>query len=394
MSSNRQLATGVLAITGWYVLALWRLVPPASIRGSSLTVYQRWAYRHMAYSDIFALYRAHDLAHHGLMYWQTPLEYPVVMGLIMWISAFVPHVIGFFYATASLLWLSALAAFYSLSRWKTQAAWAFVASPLLLVYGLLNWDVMGIALMCWGLYLFERQRYHATGVVFALAVFFKLFPIFYLPVMAASLLRASQGKPLGRMMLSFAVTALVINGPVALGNWTNWSLFFRYNATRVVSADLWNNAAWHLKSVPWVDGLSLVITLLAGAVAIRAVWRGHSLYSAAVLAFAIFLGVNKVFSPQYMIWLFAFAVIAGYPAWSLIFISIAGLLDYANSILILGLSDHVRSMLVPWYHHQLFSWGLLIRYLALASIPLVSLSHWLGTHRSRDARTPSDRVTP
>ncbi len=394
MSNNRHLATGAFAITGWYGLALWRLVPPATIRGASLTAYQHWAYQHIAYSDIFALYRAHDLACHGLMYWQTPLEYPVVMGLIMWLLALVPHATGFFYATTASLWLSALAAFYSLSDWKTEAAWAFVASPLLLVYGLLNWDVMGIALMGGGLYLFRRQCYQATGAVFALAVFFKLFPIFYLPVMAASMLRGGQRKPVIRMILSFIATALVINVPAATGNWSNWSLFFRYNATRTVSADLWNNSAWHLKSVTLVDGLSLVITLLAWAIATRAVWRGYSLYPAATLAFAVFLSVNKVFSPQYMIWLFTFAAIAGYPNWSLVLVSAAGLLDYANSLLILGLSDHAQSALVPWYHQQLFSWGLLIRYLAIASIPLASLSQWLGTHRSRNTPTPSNRVAP
>lgn len=66
------------------------VVPPA------LKAYHLWAYAHLAYSDIISLYGAHQLYTHALPYFSTPIEYPVLMGVFMWVMGFAPTVVGFF----------------------------------------------------------------------------------------------------------------------------------------------------------------------------------------------------------------------------------------------------------------------------------------------------------
>lgn len=391
---HRPLMVGSFAITFWYAVALWHLIPPSSIvHGHSIGAYRRWAYAHLAYSDIFALYGAHHLFDHALVYWHTPMEYPVMMGLVMWVTAWVPQAIGFFAATAGLLWICAVYTHYLLSKWSRQGSWLFSLSPLLLTFGLLNWDVMGITLMLGGVYLFRRQKWSLSAAMFALAVFFKLFPVFYLPFLTANLLHEGRKRELRRMLVSFSATAVAINLPAALANWSNWSLFFRFNASRTVSADLWNNAAWHITSVSIVNEASLIAVLLAVSIGFRQVWHGRSLYGATAATFAVFLLVNKVFSPQYMIWLLALGAAADWPIWTMIIASVAGVIDYVNSLLVLHLLTEATPARVLWYGRVIFPLGLLVRYSAIALILLGALTRG-SQSRGQGASHLSSRSLP
>lgn len=84
---------------------LWHhvvVIPPP------LRVYHNWAFSHLAYSDIVSLYGAHQLYNHALPYIAAPIEYPVLMGVFMWLTAWVPTVTGYFLITGLATWTSAL----------------------------------------------------------------------------------------------------------------------------------------------------------------------------------------------------------------------------------------------------------------------------------------------
>ncbi len=369
MAARRQWLLGGLAITMWYVWAFIRLLPPASVaHGIILNHYRTWAFGHLAYSDIFALYGNHSLFNHGLPYIVTPIEYPVLMGVIMWLAAWATTAVGFYAVTATLLWISALAAYWGFVQWRPQKAWAFALTPLLLTYGLLNWDVMGIALMVSAAWLYHQKKFDASAVMFAAAVFFKFFPLFYLPFIIVDLWRQGERRRLYRMTAIFGVVSAIINVPFALLNFNNWFLFFGYNAGRSVSADVWNNALIHLNSVPAVDLISLALVVITLIATVRIVWRGGSMYQAAALLFSMFLFVNKVFSPQYMLWLMAYGIIAEWPWDSLAILSGVGLIDYVNSMTILHLfRDPAEQQAANWYAGTVFPLGILARYLGLAA---------------------------
>jgi hypothetical protein len=392
---------GDLALVGWFVWAWRRLLPPrwiqrrldglyrrhqgpasaARIVAEAVRHYQLWSYTHLAYSDMFVLYGGKLLYDHALPYLDTPIQYPVLMGVAMWLAAWAPGVYGFFTVTAAGSLTAALLSFHWLYRRTPRLAWGFALSPLFLVYGLLNWDAIGIALMLGAVGLYGARRYDGAAFLLAVAVFFKFFPVFYLPVMLAELAAAGDWRHCGRLTAVFAATAVGINGGFILGNWANWRLFFTLNATRAVGADIWSNVLVHVTSVKLVDMASLVIV---GAAVLLAVWqvrRGVPAVQAAAVVFAVFLFVNKVYSPQYTLWLLAFALMAEWPLWFLGVIAAAGLADYADSFELLRLYVvHAPTRL--WYRDRVYPWGLVVRY------GMVGLGVVVGTRRVRRARQP------
>jgi uncharacterized membrane protein len=368
MSRRLRRLLGSACITGWYGLALWHLwIPRALMHHLTFLRYQSWAFGHFAYSDLVALYLHHHLANHALMYWHTPIEYPVLMGALMWLIAWVPTLSGFFAVSTALLWASAVTTYLMLDHWTPRTATAFAVSPLWLSFGALNWDGIGIALMCAALALYRRQSWRWSGVVWALAVFFKLFPLVFVPLLVAQLMRDQMQAAFRRFAVAFVTTSLVINVPPALANWTNWALFFGFNAGRSAQADLWSNFFWHGPPVALVDGLSLTVVLAVISWAVYQVSHGAPVPTQAAQVFGIFLLVNKVFSPQYMLWFMAYLAVAEVPWPTLAIISGAGLIDYLNSLWILHLGDVASPKAVLDYGRTLFTAGLATRYLSLVS---------------------------
>lgn len=94
--------------------------------------------------------------------------------------------------------------------------------------------------------------------------------------------------------------------------------------------------------------------------------------SATANLFAIFLVVNKVFSPQYMIWMMAYAVLAEWPAASYAWLALGGVVDYLNSLTVLFLI-HTHSPSLRWYGDRLFPLGLLTRYGSIVAAAILNI---------------------
>lgn len=368
MSKRSQLVWQGVAATVWFVVATVRLIPPPTLlHHFSLSGYHAWAFSHLAYSDIISLYQRHQLTQHPLPYIQTPIEYPVLMGITMWLTSWAGGILGYFLATAVVLWLAALGTIAALNRRSPRAGWTFAMSPMLITFGLLNWDVLGIFLLVCAVRLWETNRMDGSAVMFATAVFFKFFPAFYLPFLAWDLVIRGKMRRLARFVGVFGLTSAVINAPFALGNWNNWSLFFTFNAHRRPVADLWNNVFIHVSSVSVVNAASLAAVAAAALAAGIMIWRGGSLHQAVSMVFAIFLISNKVFSPQYMLWLLAFGALADWPAAALWGLSLGGVADYLNSFTMLHFARAHDRAAAHWYGETLFPMGLLVRYSAIAA---------------------------
>lgn len=366
--TKRRRWLGGLVLTGWMIWAYARLLPRAPVLTSlgRLRNYHDWAYARLAYADILALYHTRHLYLHLVPYLQNRIEYPVLMGLFMWLASFAPGVIGYFTVTAIVLWLCAMGTYLLLERESPKYAMLFAISPMLLVYSLLNWDLGGIFLMVAAWRLYRKQQWTASGVVFALGVFFKLFPVFYLPFITVELIRQRRLGQWIKMLVSFLVTSAVVNVPFMIGNFKNWAYFFTFNAGRGLGADIWANRWVHIHSIRLVNDVSLMVVTVMVLVMVLWVWRGGSVAMASALTFGTFLFVNKVFSPQYMLWFLVFAILAQWPVWTYWTMAVAGLLDYVNSITILHFM-YPHSPALSWYAYRLFPLGLVVRYLTLAA---------------------------
>jgi hypothetical protein len=362
-------AGGFLA---WMVLAAVRTLPPAALRpppgGSGLpAAYYPWAYSHFSYSDILTLYGERHLAAHALPIVHQPVEYPVLMDLAMWAAAWVPGLVGYFLATATLLALSGLVALAAFRRAAPRRWWIFAASPLIAAYGLVNWDLFGIVWLAASWWAYREDRPAWAGVFVGLGASTKLFPLASWPFMAWAWWTAGRRRDAVILSLALLGTLVLVNAPFAWANWHNWTQFVRYNTGRLAIADLWVLVWPHIRPHT-VDLLSLLLVLAMGAAALGGIGRGWDPARAAAAVFTGWMIANKVFSPQYMLWVLAFGVLAEWPLSALALVTLGGLADDANSFGSLA----VHSLYPPGnplrvlVRHRLFPLGLLLRYATMA----------------------------
>lgn len=360
--------TPTLAVAGWFAWAYLHLRASAFVSASlhPSAAYGPWAYRHMAYSDTISLYYSFHLANHALPYLDTRVEYPVLIGLFMWLAAWAPGVQGYFLATSLGLLVCALGTTYFLHRIDPRFARAFACCPLLLVYGLLNWDVLALFLMAAGWERFRAQRYGWAGVLLSLAVWAKFFPIILFFYCVVSLLRDPSDRVHARRMTVWGgVTALLVNVPFAVGNVGNWDHFFVFNARRGGGGGiLYELHIASALSIPSADVLSGLLVVIAAIMLVPPVLRGKSPVPAAALVFGALLLVNKVYSPQYMLWLFVFGILAEWPVWSLVLMSVAGFVDYGDAMMALYLS-HTHSPAFSWFFRTVYPWNATLRYVSI-----------------------------
>ena len=358
------------AVTGWLAWAYFHLRPAARVTSAAhpAAAYGLWSYGHVAYSDVIALYYAFHLGNHALPYVHTPVEYPVLTGMFMWLAAWAPGVQAYFLASSLGLVASALGTVYFLHRINWRLAWSFALCPLLLVYGLLNWDLLAIFFMVAGWAQFRARRYAGAGILLSLGVWAKFFPLIVLFFCVIALLRDPRDRVHARRMVLWSgVVTLVVNAPLAVANLGNWSHFFVFNARRGGGGGiLYELRLASMLPIAVVDLLSGALVVLAVALLVPRVLRGGSPIAASAITFAVLLLVNKVISPQYILWLFVLAVIAEWPVWSLVLMSVAGLVNYADAMMTLYLS-RTHSPSFSWFFQTLYPWNRALRNVTVAA---------------------------
>jgi hypothetical protein len=84
----------------------------------------------------------------------------------------------------------------------------------------------------------------------------------------------------------------------------------------------------------------------------RGVWRGWRVEHTTALVFFAFMLMQKIYSPQYTLWLAAFALIANWETWTIAVLSLMGLTDYGNAIIHIALLQQHQPF-VHWYEHHI-----------------------------------------
>jgi uncharacterized membrane protein len=92
----------------------------------------------------------------------------------------------------------------------------FAAAPLLVLHGSTNWDLVAMALAGLGLVQWARRRPLAAGVLLGLATATKLYPVLFLVPLFALCLRARQLKPFAVTAIALVLTPVLLSLPVYL----------------------------------------------------------------------------------------------------------------------------------------------------------------------------------
>jgi uncharacterized membrane protein len=324
------------------------------------------AYYQLCYSDTVPLYGAELLSQGKFPYkssWvetdsagkpqtrydgQTAvryMEYPVVTGLYQYVAMalaktytaiskliavpVVAEVVVFFDIVAlglALAWLATVWATAGLAGRRVWDAALVAASPLLIFQIFTNFDALATAFAVGGLLAWARRRAGLAGVLIGLGAAAKLYPVLLLAPLLVLGLRTRRWRPVVRTAVVTLVTWLVVNLPVLVLFPRGWSEFFRLNTRRGDDMDSLFNV---VKSFTgwrgfdpslgfWEPPVVLnTVVLVAfglccagiGYVALTAPRRPR-VAQLVFLVVAAFLLTNKVWSPQFSLWLVPLAVLA------------------------------------------------------------------------------------
>jgi uncharacterized membrane protein len=210
-------------------------------------------------------------------------------------------------------------------------------------------------------------------------VWTKFFPLLVLGIVLLVARRRSLRHALVLACIFFAVT-LAINLPFALAAPENWRWFFVYNRIREIEPSLYLIAGRDPRGfVAAADTLSAAVTL--GAAAALAVLESRTrrldLLRAACALICVFFIVNKVYSPQYWLWVVALVALAGLPGWMCSAVSMVALADFVISFSRLHIQAERAWALAAWFDGSVFFPMVALRYLALSACAVWAFAHVL-----------------
>ncbi|MCY7395215.1 MAG: glycosyltransferase 87 family protein [Nocardioides sp.] len=317
-------------------------------------------YSQMCYSDLPYLYTGRGMSELAWPYTEDEtvrsrfqvMEYPVGISYVAWAAGWATHwatgspdlaerraqeagalfgtdqghreiraFVGLQAVGLGLLALLTVGLLAGVDQRRPWDAAAFALSPLLALTGIINWDLLAVVLVGAALWAWARDRAVLTGVLIGLGAATKLYPLFLLGAILVICVRQKRWRELGLASVAAAAAWVAANAPAYLTGPEPWKVFWSFNSERAadlgsiwfvlqqasgttITAPTINHWSWAFFGL-WCVGV-LVVGLKAPAT--------PRLAQLAFLVVAGFLLVNKVYSPQYVLWLLPLAALAR-PRW-------------------------------------------------------------------------------
>ncbi|HEX7355701.1 MAG TPA: glycosyltransferase 87 family protein [Mycobacteriales bacterium] len=195
--------------------------------------------------------------------------------------------------------------------------------PVMVLNGMVNWDLAAVALTAGAVVAWARRRTGLAGVLLGLGVATKFYPVFLLVPYLALSLRAGRLRSWLRLLTAGVVTWLVVDVPFMIINPAGFWRFYTFNKERGTEYNSlfysWEYFVRHQQplSTGVLNGVSdflLLMALAAIFVLILLVRRRPRVGQVLFLTAFAFVITNKVYSPQYALWLLPFVVLAR-PRW-------------------------------------------------------------------------------
>ncbi|MER6268218.1 glycosyltransferase 87 family protein [Streptomyces sp900105755] len=295
-------------------------------------------YTHACYSDIPHLYQGRGFADGLVPYFdKLPgdmdyLEYPVLTGVFMEVAAWLTPGSGsimlqeqvYWFVNAGMLMLCAAVIAVCVVRTHRRRPWdglLVALAPAFALTATINWDLLAVALTAAAMLMWSRSRPLAFGVLLGLATAAKLYPVFLLGPLFLLCWRAGKWREFFVATGGAVAAWLVVNLPVMIFAFDGWSKFYTFSQERGVDfGSFWLIWAQNTTTPPSTDFVNTAATVLVllcflgiAALALTAPRRPR-FAQLAFLVVAAFILTNKVYSPQYVLWLVPLAVLAR-PKW-------------------------------------------------------------------------------
>ena len=242
----------------------------------------------------------------------------------------IAEVVMFFNIAAfglALAWLTTVWATARLAGSRRIWDAALVAgSPILIFQVFTNFDALATAFATGALLAWARRRPWLAGALIGLGVAAKLYPLLLFVPLVILGVRTGRLREVGKTAVATVLMWLAVNLPVMVLFPRGWSEFFRLNTRRgddmdslynvVKSFTGWGGFDQHLGfwQPPTVLNTVTAVLFVSCCVAITYIAltakQRPRLMQVAFLVVAAFLLTNKVWSPQFSLWLVPLAVLA------------------------------------------------------------------------------------
>lgn len=306
----------------------------------------------VCYSDIGYLFTTRGMSDGSFAYLsQDPsalLEYPLLQSLIATTTGRAAYGLGeglpvptvqniYFDLNAALLllvWLAVVVMVAAMGTSTVHTA-ALAVSPAVAATALINWDLWPVLTSVAALLAFQRSRWAVGGVLLGLGTALKLWPFVMLGAVIVLALRRRELRPAVMAVVSAVVAWVVVNVPFALWDRQQWSWFWSFSGERGAGF----SSIYHVWNVVWAPELGAqplaaeslnviaygVFALCCAGVLVLGLKarREPTLAELSLLIVAAFVLTNKVYSPQFVLWLVPLVILAAprlreYAVWQVI----------------------------------------------------------------------------
>lgn len=274
---------------------------------------------HRSFGDIGLLWGWRGIRPGNFPYIDRDLEYPVVIGYLMWLVSFVStNATTFLLANSVVLTGFGAVTTVALHQRVGRRALLFAGAPTLILYSFHNWDLVPVALTVTGLLALERKRPVLGSFLLSMGAWSKLYPGLFLPVIAVLLWREGDREGARKVVITAAITSAVLNVPIMVTAWGGWSWALHFQGDRRASSgSFWYSfvhfPGFHgnaLNTAEWANRTSILAMVVGlGVVGLLAIRNRVSPIAAAAAITTVFILSNKIFSPQYTLWVVPFFVL-------------------------------------------------------------------------------------
>lgn len=291
------------------------------------------------YSDWAALYGGRGFAADPWAPFRagSTFEYPVLMSVVGSVAAWITQALPFSPEQGTVVfWLVNLG--FVVVLWAVVAVltvrmagrrWTdglmVAVAPGIVLAGTINWDLWAVALLACGMYAWSRGRSLTAGVLFGLGAAMKLYPLLILGPLLILAVRSRRWRPFLLAAGGTVAAWAAVNVPLMAVNFQAWSVFFTFSGERGPGlSSVWH--AWDVTAAQagWAFVPEDSLTLLAyGTFAVCClgifvlgvrVRHTPRLAQLTFLVVAAFVLTNKVYSPQFVVWLIPLLALA-LPRW-------------------------------------------------------------------------------